>query len=181
MSENSKSESSNSQEWMKKIEEIAGKVCQGVGCILYDVEFTGLGKGRTLRVFVDKETGVGIEDCSNVSKGLNEFLDESDLIPGGEYNLEVSTPGVDRVLTKPWHFEKAVGKKISVRSRVAMEELGITDKKWKNAKHVEEVLSSTDGESITFVTKEAPLKIPYSVIEKAKVVFEMKQHGPKKK
>lgn len=181
MSENSKSESSSSQDWLKKIEKIAGEVCQREGCLLYDLEFTGLGKGRTLRIYVDKEGGVGIEECSNVSKGLNEFLDESDLIPGGEYSLEVSTPGVDRILTKPWHFEKAIGKRISVRSRLPMEELGITDKKWKNTKHVEEVLTSTDADSITFVTKEVPLRIPYSAIEKAKVVFEMKQHGPKKK
>ena len=179
MSEQNK-QASTPEEWMKKVERLASEVCQREGCIFYDMEFGGLGNGRTLRIYVDKEGGVGIEDCSNVSKGLNLMLDVEDVVPGGHYNLEVSTPGIDRHLRKPWHFEKAVGKKVWVKSRLAMEELGVTDKKWLKAKQVEEMVTAADDEAVTFGTKEGPIRIPYGVIEKAKIVFEMKQPSKKK-
>lgn len=181
MSDQSVQESTSAPEWMEKLERLAADVCQREGCYLYDLEFGGLGQGRTLRVFVDKEDGVGIEDCSNVSKGLNEALDTEDVVPGGAYNLEVSTPGIDRHLRKPWHFEKVVGKKIWVRVRGALETLGVTDKKWKNAKQVESTLSAADADGITFQEKEGDIRIPFAAIEKAKVVFEMKPKGQKKK
>lgn len=165
-----------SQEWLQKIEGLAAEVCQREGCFLYDLEFIGAGKGRTLRVYIDKEGGVGIEDCSNVSKGLNLMLDVEDAVPGGAYQLEVSTPGVDRHLRRPWHFEKAVGKKVWVRTREAFETLGVTDKKWTKAKSVEDVLSSADTESIVFELKEGPLRIPFAAIEKAKMVFELNKN-----
>ncbi|HRO68496.1 MAG TPA: ribosome maturation factor RimP [Pseudobdellovibrionaceae bacterium] len=168
------------QDWLPKVEQIAEQVCREQGCYLYDLEFVGTGKGRTLRVFVDKDGGSGIEDCSNVSKGLNEQLDgDEDLIPGGPYNLEVSTPGLDRNLRKPWHFEKVVGKKVWLKAQVPFADVGATDPKWTKAKTVESVVASADGESVTFETKEGPLKVPFAVLEKARLVFEMKKHAKK--
>lgn len=167
--------------WMEKVENWASEVAAREGCMLYDIEFVGAGKGRTLRVFIDKEDGtISIDDCSNVSKGLNDFLDaDEDLIPGGAYSLEVSTPGLDRTLKKPWHFQKAVGKKVYIKTSKALESVGVTDKKWKAAKTVEEVLESADEQGIRFVVKDVEIKIPYSVIDKAKVVFEFTK-GQKK-
>lgn len=167
-------------EWLGKVEKIADEVCRREGCSLYDLEFIGSGRGRVLRVFVDKDGGVGIEDCSNVSKGLNLLLDVEDTIPGGAYNLEVSTPGLDRHLRRPWHFEKAVGKKVWVRSRQPLEAFGVSDKKWKNAKQVEEVLSSADGESVTFAVPEGAIRIPLGSIEKAKLVVDWNEVLKKK-
>lgn len=167
--------------WLAQVEKIAQDVCALQGCRLYDLEFVGLGQGRTLRVFVDKDGGAGIDDCSHVSKGLNEHLELDELVPGGAYHLEVSTPGIDRILRVPWHFEKAVGQKIRIKTRVPLENLGVTDKKWKATKQVEEVLSAADDEGITFEVKEGPIRVPYGEIEKAKVVFEMKQPQQKKK
>jgi ribosome maturation factor RimP len=115
--------------------------------------------------------GVSIDDCSKVSKALNEFLDETDLIPGAAYNLEVSTPGLDRILRKPWHFEKAVGKKIWVKVRGSLEQFGVTDAKLKNAKQIEDVLGAFDGQTLSFNTKGVDLKVPLSAVEKSKVVF----------
>lgn len=160
-------------QWMEKVEEMAGVAATQQGCVLYDVDFVGVGKGRTLRVFIDKDSGIGIEDCSEVSKALNTLLDENDIIPGGAYNLEVSSPGLERQLRKPWHFEKAVGKKVLIKTSKALESVGVTDKKWKAAKTVEEVLVAADGESIRFMVKEGEIRIPYDLIERAKVVFEM--------
>jgi ribosome maturation factor RimP len=168
---------------MEKVEKLAQEVAAREGCFIYDIEFVGAGKGRTLRVYIDKEIvpaateneepkGVGIDDCSNVSKALNLMLDVEDVIPGGAYNLEVSTPGLDRWLRKPWHFEKVVGKKIWVKTRGAFESYGVSDKRWKAAKQIEDVLESFDGENLNFHAKDVAVKIPLSAVEKSKVVFE---------
>lgn len=167
--------------WMEKVEKWANEVAIREGCVLYDLEFVGAGKGRVLRLFIDREEGSSsIDDCSNVSKGLNEFLEaDEELIPGGSYALEVSTPGVERHLKKPWHFKKVVGKKVYVKTSKALESVGVTDKKWKAAKTVEEVLESADEEGIRFVVNDVEIKIPYILIDKAKVVFEFNK-GQKK-
>jgi ribosome maturation factor RimP len=164
-----------SPEWLEKIEKMAGEVCHREGCFLYDLEFVGSGNGRTLRVFVDKEAGAGIDDCSNVSKGLNLLLDGEDVIPGGQYHLEVSTPGIDRPLKKPWHFEKAIGKKIWIRTSEAFENLGVSIEHLKKAKQMEEVLQSVEDGNLVFAVKKDEVRLPISALEKSKIVFEFKQ------
>jgi len=172
---------SETPSWMEKIEKLALDAATEQGCILYDVEFVGAGKFRTLRLFIDKEDGnPSIDDCSNVSKALNVFLDaDEDIIPGGAYNLEVSTPGLERELNKPWHFQKAVGKKVYLKTSKALEALGVTDKKWKAAKTVEDVIASADDQAVHFKINDVEINIPYDLIEKAKVVFELTK-GTKK-
>lgn len=167
--------------WMDKLEAIAHDVAAQESCVLYDIEFVGIGKGRILRLFIDKEDGsVGLDDCANVSRRLNEILDaQEDLVPGEAYNLEVSTPGLERHLTKPWHFKKAVGKKVYIKTSKSLESAGVEDKKWKSAKTVEDVLESADEEGIRFVIKDVEIKIPYAMIDKAKMIFEMTK-GQKK-
>lgn len=167
--------------WMKKIESIANEVAEREGCLLYDVEFVGTGKGRVLRIFIDRQDGnITIDHCSQVSKGLNEILDaDEDLIPGGSYSLEVSTPGLDRSLKKPWHFQKVIGKKVYIKTQKPLESLGITDKKWKAAKTVEEVLNAADEAGIRFVVNDVEIKIPYAFIEKAKLVFDFNKSQKK--
>lgn len=166
-------------QWLSRVEELAENAARQEGCWLYDLEFSGTGQGRTLRVFIDKDEGVGIEDCSNVSKNLNQLLDEGDFIPGGAYNLEVSTPGIDRSLKRDWHFDKVVGKKIWVKSRLPFQDFGVEHTKWAKTKQIEHVLSGVDPENIIFETKETVIRIPKNAVEKAKVVFEMTK-GQKK-
>ncbi len=161
-------------EWFEKVEKICQDIAVREGCYLYDADFSGIGAGRTLRVFIDKEGGVGVEDCSNVSKGLDVALDQDELVPGGPYNLEVSTPGIDRILRKAWHFEKVVGKKIWVKTGVALEEMGVTEPTLKKAKQVEAVLKEFKDETLVFENKKGDdIRLPFKKIEKAKVVFEM--------
>ncbi len=171
---------SENPQWMEKLESLAQEIAVREGCVLYDMDFSGTGKNRTLRIFIDKETGIGIDECSDVAKGINEVLDaQEDLVPGESYSLEVSSPGLDRHLKKPWHFEKVIGKKVFIKTSKSLESVGVTDKKWKSAKTVEEVLQSADAEGIRFVVKDVEFKIPYSLIEKAKLVFDLNK-GQKK-
>jgi len=94
----------------QRLKNLASEVATREGCQLYDIEFIS---GRTLRVFIDRQDRtIGIDDCSNVSKGLNDVLDSEDLIPGGAYELEVSSPGLERVLKEPWHFTTALNKTV---------------------------------------------------------------------
>lgn len=166
--------------WLKKVEEIAAEVAKNEGCLLYDLEQVGSGNGRVLRVYIDKENGVGIEDCSNVSKGLNLRLDVEDVVPGGMYNLEVSTPGLDRHLKKSWHFEKVVGQKIYIKLSKSLGTLGVEDKGLQSMKQIEEVLQSVEGEILNLVIRNVSVKIPMTQIEKAKLVFEYKVNSKKK-
>ncbi len=168
--------------WMEKVEQFANEAATQEGCFVYDIEFIGGGKGRTLRLFIDKEVegAISIEDCSNVAKAFNVFLDANeDLIPGASYTLEVSSPGLERHLVKPWHFKKAIGKKVYLKTSKALESVGVEDKKLKAAKTVENVITGADDEGVQFAVGDVNFKIPYAIIEKAKVLFEINK-GQKK-
>ena len=96
-----------------KIAEIAKPAAEKFGCELWDVEFAREGGQRFLRVFIDKEGGVGIEDCEKVSRELDPLLDELDLIEES-YTFEVSSAGLERPLKRPSDFEKFIGAKIFI-------------------------------------------------------------------
>lgn len=169
------------ESWLEKVEKIAQEVAEREGCVLYDLEHTGAGKGRILRIYIDKENGVGIEDCSNVSKGINLRLDVEDVVPGDMYNLEVSTPGLDRNLKRKWHFEKAIGKKVYIKLAKSLGTMGVVeDKGMLSMKQFEETLKSVEDESLLFDIRSIPVKIPLAQVEKAKLVFEMKTNSKKK-
>lgn len=164
---------------LQKIETLASEVAAREGVKIYDIEFAGGAQGRTLRVYIDKEGGVGVDDCANVSRGLNLLLDVEDPIPGGKYVLEVSSPGLERVLKKPWHFQDAVGKKIWVRTERALESFGLKNAKLKAAKQISEVLLAVENDSMKFQIEGEDLFIPINAASKAKLVFEIVQNTKK--
>ncbi len=168
------------ESWLEKIQKIASEVSLREGCELYDLEMIGAGTARVLRVYIDKESGIGIEDCSNVSKGMNLLLDVEDVIPGGMYNLEVSSPGLDRVLKSKMHFEKVVGKKVFIQLNQSLSTLGAVGKGILSMKKFDEILEAVDNEVLVFDIRGEKIRIPISVIEKAKLVFEMKTNHTKK-
>ncbi|MCP3138396.1 ribosome maturation factor RimP [Pyxidicoccus xibeiensis] len=91
-------------------------IVAGEGLELLEVEFVREREGWVLRLFIDKPGGrVGLEECSQVSRAVDPSLDVEDFIPH-EYSLEVSSPGVNRPLKKPAHFERVKGQKVKVKS-----------------------------------------------------------------
>ncbi|MFN7730057.1 MAG: ribosome maturation factor RimP [Bdellovibrio sp.] len=167
-------------ELLQKLETLAGQVTIREGCELYDIEMAGVGGRRTLRVLIDKNPGgANVDDCSNVSRGLSLLLDVEDPIQGA-YDLEVSTPGLDRILRKPWHYSRVVGKKIWVRTGKAFEEFGVQAAKNKPIKQATETLIAADEHGIEFILDNETVKIPFSEIEKGKLVFEFEPKGQKK-
>lgn len=109
----------------KKITEVCEELLKGFldeeNLSLYDVEYVKEGPDRVLRVFIDKDEGyIGTEDCEKVSKYLSDKLDETDPIEEN-YILEVSSPGLDRVLSKEEHFRAYMGELVEVNLYKAIE------------------------------------------------------------
>ena len=100
-----------------RVREVAERVATSSGLEIVDVEFRGGGKARMLRITIDKPEGVTHEDCANVSRDVGTILDVEDVVPGGSYLLEVSSPGLDRRLSRPAEFERFTGSLIKVMTR----------------------------------------------------------------
>jgi ribosome maturation factor RimP len=92
-----------------KVRAIAERVAASSGLETVEVELRGGGKARMLRIVIDKPTGVTHEDCANLSREVSTILDVEDVIPGASYTLEVSSPGLDRKLSRPADFERFIG------------------------------------------------------------------------
>jgi len=166
--------------FIQKIEAIADEVATSVGCQLYDIEFGHGAQGRVLQVFIDKEGGINVDDCANVSRGLNDFLDsEENAVPGPAYALEVSSPGLERKLKKPWHFEKAQGKKVYLKLSKSLGSFGLQNKKFQSAKQISEVLKEASAEGLHFEFEGELVVIPLAGVEKAKLVFDFNEGNNK--
>src|SRR5579863_235135 len=110
-----------------RVRGIAERVASSSGLEVVDVEFRGGGKSRMLRVFLDKPVagadvlagvhGVTHEDCANFSREFGTILDVEDAAPNGSYTLEVSSPGLDRKLTRARDFERFTGSRMKVMTR----------------------------------------------------------------
>lgn len=96
------------------LEKIALDVCLRHGVYIYETEYKKEGSEYFLRLFIDKEGGVTIEDCENVSREISPLLDNLTFIKEA-YIFEVSSPGIDRVLSRDWHFEKVMGEEIEIK------------------------------------------------------------------
>ena len=105
-----------------QVREIAERVGASEGIEIVEVELLGGGKNRLLRIYIDKPQGVSHADCELISQNVGTILDVEDVIPGDSYTLEVSSPGLERKLTKPRDFERFVGKKIKVVLRDPVEQ-----------------------------------------------------------
>ena len=118
------------EEVVAKIAEIAERVADSEGIEIVDVQLLGAGRGRLLRIFIDRPAGdasvdrphgVSHADCEFISHQVGTILDIEDVIPGDSYTLEVSSPGLERKLSKAKDFERFVGQKAKVVLREPVE------------------------------------------------------------
>lgn len=98
----------------EQVEAFARPVVEGLGLKLWDVEYVREGADWFLRVYIDKEGGVDIDDCEAVSRALDPILDEKDPIPDS-YHFEVCSAGLERVLKRPGDFEQFLGSPVLVK------------------------------------------------------------------
>src|SRR5919201_5228505 len=106
---------------IEKVREIAERVGASEGIEIVGIDLRGGGSSRVLRIFIDKTEGVSHADCELISKDVGTILDIEDVIPGNSYTLEVSSPGVERKLSKPRDFERFTGQKVKVLLREPVE------------------------------------------------------------
>ena len=103
------------EDYENKTKELIADILKDAGVELYDVDFEKEGNDWYLRVYIDKEGGVTIDDCEKVSRAFNEILDKEDYIEE-TYIFEVSSPGLGRKLKKDIHFEKAIGESVDIKT-----------------------------------------------------------------
>ena len=127
---------------------------------LDDVDVRGAGAARIVRVVVDAEGGVGVDRIAEVSRGLSRLLDDEEVV-AGPYTLEVSSPGLERVLRRPTHFRKAVGREVVVKSATAVD----------GAKHHRGTLEAADEAAIALDVDGTLRRIPFGEVAEARTVF----------
>ncbi|WP_100640691.1 ribosome maturation factor RimP [Alteromonas facilis] len=103
----------------KRLTEMLTSPVEALGFELVGIEFVRAGKHSILRVFIDHENGINVDDCAEVSHQVSAVLDVEDPITT-EYNLEVSSPGMDRPLFKEQHYQAVIGEVVSVRLSMPM-------------------------------------------------------------
>ena len=98
----------------ERVEKLIGPKVEELGYEIYDVEYAKEGKNYFLRIYIDKPEGINLSDCEKVNDGINDLLDEANCIKES-YFLEVSSPGIERVLRKDKHLEQNIGVEINVK------------------------------------------------------------------
>ena len=148
---------------IQKVREIAERVGGSEGVEIVDVQLLGGGGSRVLRIFIDKPQGVTHADCEFMSMNVGTILDVEDVIPGGRYTLEISSPGVERKLTRPQEYERFLGRKIKVSLREAIQ----------GQRHWAGMLKDFAGGMITLEPSPGQsVQFPLDQVEKANLKFE---------
>jgi len=129
---------------------------------LFDIEFKALGSKEILRVFIDKEQGVTVNDCAQISRELGRLLEVHDVIPG-PYTLEISSPGLTRALKKPSDYLRYKGKTVKIKTLEDIED----------RKVFKGTLLDFVDETVSLQTDGVNYLIPYKNIEKANLELDL--------
>ena len=142
----------------QQITDLLGATIEALGFELWGVEYLSQGRHSLLRVYIDAEQGITVEDCALVSQQVGSVLDVEDPITG-EYTLEVSSPGMDRLLFRLDQYPGFVGEVVDLRLRTPFE----GRRKFKG------VLTGIEGEDVVIRVDDHEYLLPHSAIEKARI------------
>ncbi|MGH9673204.1 MAG: ribosome maturation factor RimP [Bryobacteraceae bacterium] len=146
-----------------KVTEIVERVGRSDAIEPVEVEWLGGGKRRVLRIFIDKPAGVSHADCEMISQQLGTILDVEDVIPGGSYTLEVSSPGIERKLLRPRDYERFLGRK----ARVVLREAVGDRRAWEG------VLAGISEDVVTLAPASGdPIRFALAQVERANLKFD---------
>ena len=132
---------------------------ENMGYELIDLELRLGGRNGVVRIFIDQPDGIGLDDCEKVSRVISALLDVEDPLPG-HYNLEVSSPGLDRKLTKAKHFQRFTGETVKVKMRFPV----------AGRRRFRGTLVSSDDEQIVVEVDGEPHTLPLATIDSARLV-----------
>ena len=154
------------EEILDRVRRIAAPLAAQEGLELIDVELGGPGGRQTLRLLIDKAGGVSLDDCTSVSRAVSAALDVEDPIEGA-YDLEVSSPGLDRPLRTPEHFQKFVGQRVRVKTFGPMPDC-------ENRRSFPGILQAYENGTIVVDVDGKVFRIPHAQVSKANLdpVFE---------
>lgn len=144
----------------EQIAEGVNPLIKEAGYELVEVEIKGGGYSSIVRIFIDKEKGVSVEDCAVISKRISDYLDTEDLIQS-RYTLEVSSPGLDRPLTKENDFSRKKGEKIKLFTRDPQD----------NRNGLQGKIADYKENSLYLETDSETISIPAEIILKAQLLF----------
>lgn len=145
----------------EKVEQLIEKTINELGYELYDVEYAKEGKDYFLRIFIDKNEGIDLNDCEKVNDAVNPILDAADYIKE-QYFLEISSPGIERTLRKDKHLKQNIGEKIEIK----------LFKPINKQKNIIGILKDYNAEQIEIETSEEFCKIDRKNISVIKTVYE---------
>jgi ribosome maturation factor RimP len=141
----------------EQIADLVTPILHDRGAELYDVELAG----ATVRVLVEREGGVALDDLETLSRDISGVLDDADPMPD-RYFLEVSSPGLERPLRHPRHFQSAIGSKVKIKTKPHVE----------GERRVDGDLLAADDAGCTVATAGGPRSLAYDEIDRARTVFE---------
>ncbi len=153
----------------EQIEQLIQPILKDLGCELVDLEYQQEQRGWVLRVFLDKNGGINLDDCAKASREISSLLDVENLISTA-YNLEVSSPGIERPLKKASDFERFVGQLAKIKTLDAID----PDETGKNRKTFVGTLSGFEAGDVLLKLKKdaAAIRIALHQIDKANLKFE---------
>ncbi len=144
-----------------RTEKLAEPIAEDAGVRIYDVEYVKEGSDYYLRVFIDKDGGVNIDDCENVSRSLSDAMDREDFI-ADPYILEVSSPGLGRTLKKERHFMYSLGEEVQIK----------TFKPVDGKKEFVGILKSYESGTLTLQTDDGDISFTQDMIAKANLTID---------
>ncbi len=144
----------------KKVEELLENIINNLGYDLYDVLYVKEAKDYYLKIIIDKPEGISIEDCENVNNAIDEVLDTADYIKD-QYFLEVSSPGIERILRKEKHFLSQIGNEIEVKLY----------KQINSKKELRGILEEYNDNEIVLNVNDNKIKIELKSIAMAKTIY----------
>ena len=145
----------------EKVESLVKDKIEKIGYELYDVIYTKEGSNKILRIVIDSEKGISLDDCEKVNNEIKETIDEANPIEE-QYFLEISSPGIERVLRKDKHLEQNIGKDINVK---------LFKKDENGAKEYLGTLKEFNQNEIIIETEEQEIKIERKNISQIKTVY----------
>lgn len=146
----------------EKIRGIVEPVVAALGLRLWGIEYLGQGRHTLLRVYIDRDEGVGIEDCAETSRQISSILDVEDPITG-EYTLEVSSPGLDRALFTLDQYRDYTGALVRLR----------LNSNFEGRRNFQGRLKAVIDDELVIVSGEDELAFPFELVERANVVSEI--------
>lgn len=146
-----------------RVQELLEPTIEGLGYVLWDVEYVKEGAEWFLRITLDNEEGININDCERVHMEISPMLDDADPIEGS-YRLEVSSPGIERDLKNPMHYNACIGWDVEVRLFTAFE----------GRKAIKGILAGYNSEDNTFIINENgnDIVLEKSLVSKIKTVYD---------